>query len=172
MALSWSVGQIITATRLNTRLPVHAIKAADLSRTSTATVASDPDIVLALKAGVTYSLQGHLLVYSASTTPKFKYCWSWTNSATVILASHGLVTTVTITNGSIETYAYVNDTTTPSAEAPYAVSSGVSSILINDTIIVGSSLDTTLTLQWSQQVSNATATTLKQGSSVTAFPVA
>jgi hypothetical protein len=171
MSLAWSVGQSITAARLNKRLPVMATKAADLSRASTATVAADPDLVFNLKAGVSYHITGTLLVYSGSTTPKFKYSWAWTNSAAAILATHGLVTTVTLSSGSIEGWAYVNDSTSPSAEAPYSATNAVCSIQVNDFIIVGSSLDTTLTLQWSQQVSNATATTLKQGSTIACMPI-
>jgi hypothetical protein len=171
MSLDWSVGQAITATRLNRRLPIFAYKTADTARASTTTVTADPHLVFALKADTTYELRGRLTLYSASSTPDFKYNWAWTNSATMMISSWGLLTSVTITSGTIECYSYVPDTTSPSPEVPYAAVTSISSVMMNDLIIVGAN-DLTLTFQWAQNTSNATATSLKIGTSIEAIPVA
>lgn len=171
MSLTWAVGQIITADRLNRRQPVQASKPGDTSRASTATSAADPDIVLVLKADTTYDLQGNLYTTGGDNAGDFKYAWSWTNTATVYMGSVGPHNTITSgSQGDGEWIFRAGDSTSPSTDTPYATSTAGLSVRVLDRIVVGS-VDVTLTLLWAQGASNATATVLKAGSWVTATPV-
>lgn len=172
MSLTWSVGQKLTAERLNRRNPVSASKAGDTSRASTTTSAADPDLVLSLKADTTYDLRGALYTTGGDAAGDFKYAWSWTNTATVLMGAIGPHNSIASgSQGDAEWVFRAADSATPSTDTPYATSVGGMAVRLNDRVIVGSS-DITLTLIWAQQGSNATATLLKAGSWVTATPVA
>jgi len=172
VSLTWTVGQVITAERLNRRNPVSVMKPGDTSRASTTTSTADPDIVLVLKANTTYDLRGNLYTTGGNAAGAFKYAWSWTNTATVYMGATGPHNT--LPSGSEEPGEWVfrpADSTSPSTETPYGTSTAGVSVRVNDRIVVGGS-DVTLTLIWAQQSSNATATVLKGGSYITATPVA
>lgn len=173
MTITWTVGQLITATRLNNRLPITAVTASDVAVTSDSTVNNDAYLVFALKAGITYDLKGALQIISASGTPDFKYCWAWTNTATVTLSSIGPVSTVASgSSGDSEFLSRAPDTTSPSQETGYGATTTVMSIAVNDRIVVAAASDVTLTFQWSQVTSSGDSVTLKAGSFITAYPVA
>jgi hypothetical protein len=173
MAITWTVGQLITATRLNNRLPITAVTAADVAVISDSTVNNDAYLVFALKAGITYDLKGALQVIAASGTPDFKYGWAWTNTAAVTLSSIGPVGTIASgSSGDAEFLSRAPDATSPSQETGYGATTTVMSIAINDRIVVASAADITLTFQWAQTTSSADSLTLKAGSFITAFPVA
>lgn len=174
MSLTWTVGQKITAERLNRRQPVTASKPGNTSVTSDATVNADPDLVLTLKADTTYDLRGLLLVIDATDVAgDFRRGWSWTNTATITMGGAGGANNIASgTAGDGEWLAQAPDSTSPSSEITYhAVNALQSGVTVNDRIVVGSS-DVTLTLTWAQAVSNGNATTLSAGSFVTATPVA
>ncbi|GAA4439360.1 hypothetical protein [Phytohabitans houttuyneae] len=172
MTLTWSVGQRITAARLNLRNPVEASKPGDTSRASTTTSTADPDLVLVLKANTTYNLMGQAYTTGGDNAGDFKYAWSWTNTGTVLMGAVGPHNSIASgSQGDAEWVFRAADSASPSTDTPYATSAGGVSVRINDRIIVGPA-DVTLTLIWAQQNSNATATVLKAGSWVTATPVA
>lgn len=172
MALTWSVGQRMTAARINRLLPVSAYKPADSpALTSDATVNADPDLVLPLKASTAYHLRGAVLYNAASATPGIKYTWSWTGTATVVQGSFG--PGGTLTSGTLASGNWggrTPDNTSPASENTYSTSTSYNAIQINDRIAVAGA-DITLTFMWSQASSSADALVVKYGSFVTAYPV-
>lgn len=172
MSLSWSVGQIITAERLNRRNPVTATKPGNTSAAADATVNADPDLVLVLQPDTTYDLTGLLLVTSAAdNTGDFRRAWSWTNTATVTQGGAGGVNTITTgSSGSGEWLAIDPDSSSPNNSSTYVASTTVTGVSVNDRIVCGSD-PVTLTVTWSQATASGT-TTLRAGSFVTATPVA
>jgi hypothetical protein len=171
MTLVWAVGQKITAARLNLRNPITARKTVTVALASDNTVNSDPDLVLPLKANTTYDIYGLLLVTSAvSTTGKFQYGWAWTNTVTNIMGAEGDHNGAAASGAIGEWATNTEDNTSPSLTLPYAALTAPTGVRINDRAVVGS-LDSVLTLQWSQQAVSANVTSLVVGSYITAFPV-
>ncbi len=177
MSLDWTVGQIITAERLNRRLPVDAVKGNNATRTSSATPTSDTELILVLAAFTTYNIQGVLRVSNASnTTADFQYRWSWAGGTAIVFrSSSGPVVGLAGAGpsgdeGQTDWGVSGSNATSPSASQIYGVSTSLVGIHIDDRIIVGNA-DITLTLQLSQGTSDAATTTLFAGSWVTAYPV-
>lgn len=171
-ALTWSVGQKLTAARLNLRIPIAALKTADTAITSDTSNNADAELVLTLKAGVTYDLIGTLLVVAASATPDIKYDWAWTNTASVVMGDQGLITGVASgTSSDIEAAAKQADTATPSADVSYGVTTTLYGIQVLDRVVVDAAADSVFTLMWSQVTSSADSLTVKASSHVTAIPI-
>ena len=172
MSLDWTVGQLITAERLNRRLPKVAIKTATVSVASDATLNDDADLILTLVASTTYDLGGLLIINSAANAAgDFQYAWSWTQSATVLMGGFG--PDVGLASGVVQTGDWgvqVADTTTPSAARSIGASTTGLAVRVKDRIIVGAT-DLTLTLQWAQASSNVNSTSLQINSWITATPV-
>lgn len=76
-----SAGQRITAALLTSMLPITVIKPGDTTRTSTTTVADDPDLTLALEANATYLVE-FFIIMGAETDEDFKSDWNVTGSTT------------------------------------------------------------------------------------------
>lgn len=172
MTIAWSVGQFITANRLNLRNPITAEKSATTTVNTDATVNPDPDLVLNLNRDITYDVRGLLLVSSATNAAgDFRRSWSWTNTATVIMGGAGGSNAIASgTLGDGEWAAYAPDATSPAQDLQYFASTTVSGIWIADRVIVSTS-DVVLTLTWAQSASNANNTSLHARSFITAIPV-
>src|SRR3989304_2701493 len=171
-ALTWSVGQKLTAARLNLRIPITALKTADTAITSDTSDNADAELVLTLKAGVTYDLIGTLLVIAASATPDIKFGWAWTNTASVVMGDQGLIAGVASgTSSDLEAAARQADTATPTSDVAYGVTKTLHGIQLLDRVIVASAADSVFTLMWSQNTSSADSLTLKASSHVTAIPI-
>lgn len=78
----WNVGQRITATRLTNAFPLASSKLADTSKSSTTTVAADPDLALPGEASRVYVVRASLL-YSGNATPDIKFTWFAPTGATM-----------------------------------------------------------------------------------------
>lgn len=169
--LTWSVGNRVTATRLNRHNPVTATRTSDVSVTSDTSTNPDTELVITLLAGITYDVHSYAIVTAASSTPDFRRNWTWTNPATVTTVGTGLAPYVTGTQGDAEAVARLEDSTSGTTETSYAASTTASVVIGHDRVVVGSSANTTLTYNWAQATSSADSTTLKDGSWVTAIPV-
>lgn len=169
--LDYSVGQKLTATRLNRHNPIAIVKSGDTTITSSVTLTADPHLVLTLLAGIRYHVIGELLVVAVSTTPDFKRQWAWTNTATVTCGGIGSSTAVTSALGDANSTALVADSATPTASLVYGCSTDQQGVIINDTVLVGSSANSTFTLTWAQNVSSADGVTVKANSWITAIPI-
>lgn len=157
----WNVGDVLTAQDLNTwAVPLAAFKSADLSRASNTTPANDPDLTLALAANTVYHVQVALMYACASVSVDMKaqftvptgatgehVHWYWSGSTTFDgpANSADLWTqqrTLNIQTGGDMGYTAHGTIFTTSAGS--------------------------LTLQWSQATSSATATVMRKGSSMIA----
>jgi hypothetical protein len=157
-------GQRITASLLTSMEPLEAYKATDTTRTSTTTVADDPDLVIALEANATYVVE-MLIKYAAVTAEQFKTQWSVPAGA-----SGG--------RGRIGVSSSVNDTTTggPFGDGAFGqhgfatpLTYGTRASAVNQVIAYELGTVTTTTagnvaLSWAQNASGLTGTKVAAGS--------
>lgn len=153
-------GQRLTAATLQAMVGLKASKGADTARTSTTTLAADPDLSVTLAANSVY-IVGLLLLYKGGTTGSsdLKFSWSLPSAATLageymgIFNPIGLISTP-ITGSSV-TVTYTNGT-------------GNSYPVTIEATVTTSSTAGTFALTWAQNTSSGTATTLMAGSNLRA----
>lgn len=149
-ALAGSPGRYI---RLNQNLQFYAVKSGRTSRASNTTVAIDPDLQIQLPAGGTYSVEGWLNDATGSSSGGLKGNISFSGSITTALwAMTGTGTGVT----AVALSAFASTQEMESAQ------SGVGSMLISG--VLQCTTSGTLSFNWAQESSNATASILGQGS--------
>lgn len=129
-------------------------KAVDESLSSSTALQNDDELLLSLAANATYILSARI-TYNSSTAADFKY--HFTGPASFSARWSQLV----ITGGGSTWQLFEQDeTTTPSIDGSGA---DRSALLFGRVTTVGAG---TLTLQWAQVASDASATTVKAGSSM------
>ena len=163
-------GQRVTANLLRSMLPVFARKTADTSRQATTTTTADPHLQFEVEANATYVMDGWIK-YDASTAADFALDFSaptssageWvgigTGHSPVISSSTGpgLITdTVSARGYMIRTNS--NDVTAALTYGGLGVGNSLT-ILINATLRTASTAGT-WSLDWAQNVSDATNTTV------------
>ncbi len=154
-----TAGDRATADLLNSMLPLFAYKDANTARTSTTTLADDPDLVIAVEAVAIYKLTASLRVLGAAAgdfkmqfnTPGATGSGSWGAYMLSLAAA-----TVDDTKNSIRTTM-----DNPRSIGTVSTSSG-QAILIQG--LVRTSTAGNFTLSWAQDTSSATATTLEADS--------
>lgn len=140
-----------------------AWKAADLPRSNTTTLASDPDLSIAVAANAAYHVWGWVYATGAAiSTADIKLAWSAPSGAA----------------GAWDGLGYSTASTTVSLSSGAGLASsrsfGVNGANFSSVRIEAYVTTTTagsLALQWAQNTSNATATTLKAGSRLIAVRV-
>lgn len=168
-----SAGQIATATKFNELatygVPIEASKASGTARTSTATPAADPDLVIVLPANRTYDVEYWWIVSSAANAAgDFQAQWAWTNTATLTVVGLGPHNSLASgTQSDLESIARLADSATTTTATPYGASTTPADIYGSVRVVTGASA-VTLTVEWAQQASNANATTLNAGSYIKA----
>lgn len=170
MAITFASGMLLTPARLNALIPVTAEKALDTTRTSTITRTADPDLVLALAANSVYDFYGELILTSAANAAgDFAMEMQYPSGASCTLTTHGLDTGLAAgTVGTIDAITQSNqDATSPTGVYNFGCSTTQTSVRITGRITVGATAGN-LTLAWAQQTSNASGTTLQNGSFITA----
>jgi hypothetical protein len=154
---TWTVGQVLTADDVNNWLvPLHAYKAADQSLTSSTTLTSDNDLLIALAANSAYRFECWL-TFAANVGADIK--WTWTVPAGAALsyqAQHNEGGSTGYTN-SQNVYA---DTDVPMAAGGTAQVTGV---LMTGHLTTSTSTGN-IRLKWAQNSSNAAATHVRVGS--------
>jgi hypothetical protein len=160
--------------------PKIILKTADESITNSTTLQNDNHLVTTLEANFLYEIDCHLYVL-AGTTGDFKCLWTLGGSASfnlgsvyTIRAGKGIGTSATSTTNSTNQFDTVlNMQDYPTTAYNYGGGGGGSyGTYVNEKIIISTlSGSGTLTLQWAQAVSNATATIVKKGSYVKITPV-
>lgn len=142
-----------------------AVKPSSTARTSTTTRTADPHLTLTLRANVSYTLSGLLILSSAANAAgDFNMDFAFPGNAVVHWG--GVGPNNTITSGSFiggEFQAQSNQTVSPTGATPYGATTVPNTVLLSGYIAVGATAGS-LTLQWAQQTSNANATTLITGS--------
>jgi hypothetical protein len=157
------------------RYPRLVLKQIDESVTSSTTLQDDNEFDFTLERNGVYEIEAVLYVTSSSTTPDFKCLWvlgggsSWKiGNMSSIRAGIGQGTGSTSSQGSDDiNMSALGMGTYPTTAFEYGVQSATwSTAIIEKHIVHVSNITGTCKLQWAQNTSNGSATTLKGGSYV------
>jgi hypothetical protein len=132
-------------------------------RSSTATLANDPDLQLSLDAG-TYRITA-LLSVTGSSAGDVKV--GWTFSGTWSLKLRGVLGPANTTSNAAATTVMVAYAPTFTGSQNYGTDGSVASFIREELVAVVTATGT-LVLQWAQDSSNATSTTMGAGSTLIA----
>lgn len=132
-----------------------AAKTAIQNVTSNTTLANDADLGLPIGANMLYELDGVLLSSSTSSTPGIKIAFSVPASATLNVAVTGSSTPVTFATNMLRASA---------VSSSFTVTANVINPLFFRGTVQTAGTAGSIILQWAQNVSNATATSLTPGS--------
>lgn len=142
------------------------IKSADESVTSSATMQNDDHLSLAVTAGKTYKL--HMVLFHSSAADNagdIKIGFTFP-AGTLHVGAQGLVTTVSAASfGDIQAIARIGETSSPSTATPYALNNTITTTIVEVVFVCTGT--GTLQLQWAQNASSASASTMKAGSHFT-----
>jgi|SRR6185437_10250034 len=154
-----AAGSRILASDIQALQVPYARKTSDQSVTSSTTLVNDTQLVVAVSASNAYKFDLVLLYKGAAAgTGDLKFAWSVPAGATVV--SHLLFADT----GLVARLNYQTATTSP----PMGTNGTGNPLSLRCTgTIVVSSTPGSLQLQWAQNTSNATATTVLTGSSLT-----
>lgn len=158
-------GQVLTAAELSSwTQPLDVLKPSATARTSTTTFADDPHLTLTVPANQTY--EGQLIVLFASGTTgdiKIQLTWAGTASVTYSIMGPGTGIASTSAGADVATGPTARlDTTSPGATL---VAGGTTAgHLLIVPMRVSTTATTTMTVQWAQNASDATATSILEGS--------
>lgn len=158
-------GMRVTAAMIQGVAPTAAIKPADQSVTSSTTLVNDSDLSLSLPASTTWVFFGMLGVTGAAiSTGDIKVNFTVPTGSTLVYEAFGFSPSGTTTQ---------MNTVRPAGTTS---SVGVNGTSESPVILLGSLVVSTtagnLQLQWAQNVSSGTSTTVKTGSFLTSWQIA
>lgn len=160
---TWAVGQVLTASDVNTWfVPLAAEKGADQSVTSSTTLVNDSALVVPVAASAVYDFDLQLF-YTGGTTGSSDIKLAWTVPAATTIVGGALL----VTNPLGVALTYFTQSTPATI---FTASNGAANPLpvrLWGTVTTSSTAGN-LQLQWAQNTSNGTATTVKAGSVLTA----
>jgi len=152
-------GADYTAGLLASMLPLAAWKAADTSIASSATLANDPDLSVAVGASQTWAFQA-MLSYTGDATGSGGIKFTWTCPSGGTLNWMSVYYSTAVGAGDLNASSFVGSGTTRTA-----VTDGTTQLPITiQGILVNGATAGNLQLQWAQNASDATATVMKAGS--------
>jgi hypothetical protein len=160
---SIAVGQRITADLLTSMLPQTVYKSGTTSRSSTTTLADDPDLVLALPANAV-GLVEFFVKYGDATGVLIKTDWNQTGISSVNRQVMGAGSTAS--DGSADNMAShwgVHGFTTTSVYGTRTVTGNQLWLYEWSFVTVGAA-NATVAFQWAQNASSATAISVVSGS--------
>lgn len=172
---TWASGESITASKLQDTIPILKLKTSLTSRANTTTNTADPDLVITLRPNLTYKIEfaGGIIGNAAGD---FKCSWTTTGtvaepSPTVPRGVRGMATggTDPRDTGNVRV-DYATGTSTLSTSFIYGVHATAVNRIEEEFFVSSGASGGTLTLSWSQAVSNATSTQLLFGK-ILATPV-
>lgn len=154
-----NAGEILTASLLQSFAPLTVRKAADTSRTSTTTLASDPDLQFAVAASATYFFL-LFVKYEGGTqgSSDIKTGWSVPTGTTMAYGRTALNT-----SGAADIGTPTDQSGTPSFGTNGA---GNSRTLFAWGTLAASTTPGTAAWQWAQSTSNGVATIVHTGSAL------
>lgn len=162
---TFAAGQILRAGLLEAMCPLSAFKTADEGVSLSTVLQNDDELLIAGVATGTWKLSGTIWYTGTSAAAQdIKIAFAFP-TGTFSWSGVGLQISWTSADGSrdIEASGFVNQTSSPTSTRSFGtVTSNTIPIHISGTLVntaVG-----TLQLQWAQDTSNATATTIKIGS--------
>lgn len=148
-------GQRATAELLRSMLPETVRKTADTTRTSTTTFADDPHLTYAVKATGVYVMDGWIK-YFADPTPDIKFQFT-TPTGTLGEWAWIMPGSTTAAAGTIGYSVRTETNDVGGSRTGYGTSDTSMFTPVSGLWRVGS-VDGSITLQWAQNTSNATAT--------------
>ena len=155
---TWVPGQVLAAADVNNWfVPLVAYKTSNQSVTSSTTLVNDNALSLAVAANAVYRMELGM-TYTADTAGDIKIAWTTPASSTIAQAvCMGLSTTAATSS---------DDFTVGASSAPPFGGIGAGSPAATLYIFIFTTAGTagTLQLQWAQNTSSATATTVQTGS--------
>lgn len=158
------VGDIVSADLLDSMLPIIASKTTSTTRTSTTTVADDPDLVLPVVANASYIIEFYIR-YGAITAGGFKTAWTVPSGVTTSSKDvHGPGSSAADTNADnisvrMGNHSYAN-------QVSYGTRNNNASVLHAHeyAIVTTGATAGNVTLQWAQTTSSGTGTIVYAGS--------
>lgn len=158
-------GQRITAALLSSMQSIDAYKSNNTDRTSTTTLADDPDLTTQLAANAVYRVIFRLH-YAATNIGRFKTAWTTptgaSGSRTAVGPDQGVILSGTSSGGQGR-YGVHNFTTACTYGTRDSSTNLCSAV---EEAIVFTSSSGTLAIQWAQATSDTSITRLGQGSSM------
>lgn len=137
-------------------------KTADETVTSSTTLQNDDHLVLSVEKGYTYHFRAWLLV-DGGTAGDLKTAFTYPTGSTLYFAGHGPTTSMVSGSGGDVGFNGRHNATSRSTTLSYGTSGSRPGIQVEGLLIVGSTAGN-LQLQWAQNTSDGTGTTLKSGS--------
>lgn len=155
---TWEIGEVLTAAGVNAWLvPATQSRTADQSVTSSTALVDDNTLAAAVAANATYHVEA-VLIFVGGTQGSSDLKIAWTAPAGVTM---NWVAAGKNTGG---TNTWTDAQTTPGATVALGTSGAtVRMAKIEGTLVTGATAGT-LQLQWAQNTSSGTATTMKTGS--------
>jgi hypothetical protein len=151
-------GTDYTAALIQSIVPWTAWKAADTPRSNTTTLANDPDLTVPVVANGSYLFLCLLFATGAAiSTGDLKAAFAWPSGGSGKWGSAGFATGSAVPNWNAAR-------TTTATSVPFGVNGASSSWMLLGGMLLNGATPGSLTLQWAQNTSNATATTLQLGS--------
>lgn len=135
---------------------LSAIKGSDESVTSSTTLQDDDDLTITLAANGVYKFEAMIIAYSASTTPELKAIWQEADGGFDFLVSEW--------NSTFAPSADSSEAEDSAATLNYDLNGTNNHLIYYRGIIQAGGSGGAFKYTWAQNVSNATATTLKAGS--------
>lgn len=170
MPLAFVSGQLLTASALNALIPTRIIKASNQTVTSSTVLVNDSELAVTLTAGYTYRISLGLIANGA-TAGDIKLAWAITSGTMTMVGARLSTGPGASTTTTADTTARVSAAQT---SLTLAVSYGTDGTLqagINEELMIAVTVTGVLTLQWAQNASSATATTVGSGSYIVATPI-
>lgn len=159
-------GQLLTAADLNDIVRMVE-KTVDQSKASGASPANDPELSLPVEAGAIYKYELVAFSTGGDNAGDIRFGWSIPSGSAINGISQNPVHTITTgTIGSGEWLGRLGNSTFPAATGVFSAMGHC----IKGRLSVGGTAGN-ITVQWSQNSSNATATVLKAGSHLTLWRV-
>lgn len=158
---SIAAGTDITDDLLNSMMPAFVLKPSDTSRTSTTTFTADPDLTFSLAANATYEIVLYLH-YSGHQSGLIKTQWTVPSGATGLRSGIGAASTNTDANLQGDGRFAVHGFTTAVTYGTRTTST-FQCAAIEEGIVTTTNAGT-FSLDWAQNASHATATTVHSNS--------
>ena len=162
--------QSISATVLDSMLPLFEIKSGSTTRASTTTLADDPDLVLSLPAASTWEVE-IWVQYAGLDTANIQTAWDAPSDATGLRQVLGPASNAVNTNADqISMRAGVHGFSTSVTYGCARNSTNQQGFFERGLVTMNSAGN--IALQWAQATSNATATQVDGGSIIRAWRLA
>jgi hypothetical protein len=161
----WFTGQDVTATLLDLMVPTVVVKGGNTDRSATTTLADDPDLSgIALGVGTHWIRLVIMATCNTSATPDFKTQWAFTGTwSAPVRACKGPGATNTAARTDVTVTNWNGAATTTTVAYGFPASTGYNIIeeeCFNATVTVAGNLS----LQWAQNTSDPSTTSVKAGS--------